>query len=118
MYSLKNDNTIVIKGADNGSGVVAWDREDYLIEAHKKQLPHEELYEEVANDSSTLGSTIFTAPNKIKARGYLSADTLEYFFDKYPKFARFYLLPKIHKRLHNVPGRPVISNCGYYTESI
>ena len=31
---------------------------------------------------------------------------------------RFYLLPKIHKRLHNVPGRPVISNCGYYTENI
>ena len=24
----------------------------------------------------------------------------------------------IHKRLHNVPGRPVISNCGYYTENI
>ena len=31
------------------------------------------------------------------------------------KFARFYLLPKIHKRLYNVP---VISNCGYYTENI
>ena len=27
-----------------------------------------------------------------------------------------YLLPKIHKRLHNVPGRPVISNCGSPTE--
>ena len=37
---------------------------------------------------------------------------------KDPKFARFYLLPKIHKRLHDVPGRPVISNCGYYTENI
>ena len=23
-----------------------------------------------------------------------------------------YLLPKIHKRLYDVPGRPVISNCG------
>ena len=34
------------------------------------------------------------------------------------KFARFYLLPKIHKRLENVPGRPVISNCGFYTENI
>ena len=43
---------------------------------------------------------------------------MEYFFNKDPKFARFYLLPKIHKRLHNVPGRPVISNCGYYTENI
>ena len=37
---------------------------------------------------------------------------------KDPKFARFYLLPNIHKRLHNVPGRPVISNSGYYTENI
>ena len=32
--------------------------------------------------------------------------------------SRFYLLPKIHKRLHDVPGRPVISNCGFYTENI
>ena len=37
---------------------------------------------------------------------------------KDPKFTRFYLLPKIHKRLHDVPGQPVISNCGYDTENI
>ena len=117
MYYLKNDNTIVIKGADKGSGIVVWDREDCLKEAHK-QLSDEEVYEEVTNDPSTLESTIFTALNKIRARGDLSADNLEYFFNKDPKFARFYLLPKIHKRLHNVPGRPVIYNCGYYTENI
>ena len=27
-----------------------------------------------------------------------------------------YLLPKIHKQLESVPGRPVISNCGTPTE--
>ena len=31
---------------------------------------------------------------------------------------RLYLLPKIHKRLRNVPGRPVISNCGTSTERV
>ena len=36
------------------------------------------------------------------------------FLVKDPKFARFYSLPKIHE----VPERPVISNCGYYTENI
>ena len=43
---------------------------------------------------------------------------MKYFEVNDPKFARFYLLPKIHKRLSNVPGRPVISKCGYYTENI
>ena len=50
--------------------------------------------------------------------GDLSKDTLYYFLVKDPKVARFYLLPKIHKQLHDVPGRPVISNCSYYTENI
>ena len=38
--------------------------------------------------------------------------------NKDPKFSRFYLLPKILKRLHNVSGRPVISNCSYCTKNI
>ena len=117
MYDNKNDNTRVIKGADMGSGVVVWNREVYLKEAHK-QLSDEEVYVEVTNDPSTIESTIFIALNKIRAREDLSADNLEYFFNKDLKFARFYLLLKIHKRLHNVPGRPEISNCGYYTENI
>ena len=29
---------------------------------------------------------------------------------------KLYLLPKIHNRLSNVPGRPVILNCGTPTE--
>ena len=33
LYNLKNDKTIVIKGADKGSAVVVWDREDYIKEA-------------------------------------------------------------------------------------
>ena len=34
------------------------------------------------------------------------------------KFARFYLLQNNRKRLENVPGRSVISICGFYTENI
>ena len=28
------------------------------------------------------------------------------------------LLPKTPKGLHDIPGRPVISNCGFYTENL
>ena len=31
---------------------------------------------------------------------------------------KLYLLPKIYKRLSNVPGIPVISNCGVPTEKV
>ena len=49
LYSLKDDPSIIIKGADKGSVVVVWDREDYLKEAYK-QLYDREVYEEVPND--------------------------------------------------------------------
>ena len=32
LFDLKNDKTIVIKGADKGSAVVVWDRDDYIQE--------------------------------------------------------------------------------------
>ena len=72
----------------------------------------------MCNDARPLISTIHEAIEKIRKRGDLNADTINYFMVKDLKFARFYLLPKIHKRLHDVPGRTVISDCGYYTENI
>ena len=94
-----------------------WSREDYIKEA-EKQLGDEEVYEEVSNDAAPLLKTINGVIGKIRKQDDLKRDTLDYFIMKDPKFARFYLLPKIHKRLHNVQGRPVISNSGYYTENI
>ena len=43
---------------------------------------------------------------------------MNYLTVKKPQLGRFYLLPKIHKRTINVPGRPVISNNGAATERI
>ena len=117
LYSLRDDSTIIIKGADKGSVVVVRGREDYLKEAYK-QLEDKEVYEEVSNDPNALVNTIIKALEKNCLRRDLSNDNLSYFAVEDPKFARFYLLPKTHMRLPNVPGRPVISNCGFYTENI
>ena len=46
LYSLRDDSTIIIKGADRGSVVVAQDREDYLKEVYK-QLKDNEVCKEV-----------------------------------------------------------------------
>ena len=49
IYSLKNDNSIIIKEADKGSSVVVWDRDDYFREA-KDQLNDKSGYEELTGD--------------------------------------------------------------------
>ena len=83
-----------------------------------RQLDDKEVYEQVPHDPSVLANILMKALEKIRLRENLSKHTLDYFSVKDHKFARFYLLPKNYKRLHDVPGRPVISNCGYHTENI
>ena len=57
--------------------------------------------------------------SKLKKMGYVTEKQLKYFSYEYRKAANFgklCFLPKIHKRQHNVPGRPVISSSGTPTE--
>ena len=57
--------------------------------------------------------------SSLKKRGYITEKKLKSFSYKYRKvtnFGELYFLPKIHKRLHNVTGRPVILNCATPTE--
>ena len=116
--TLGNDRSIVIKEADKGSAVVVWDRQDYICEA-ESQLQDEEVYEECSGEVvSPLIRTIKSCLQRVKERGDVSLETLDYFLVNNLRLGRFYLLPKIHKRLSSVPGRPVISNSGYYTENI
>ena len=93
LYNLKNDKNIVIKSADKGSAVVAWDR-DYYIKEAEDQLGHKDIYEEVCYDPGPLISTLHETIEKIHKRGDLNAGTIKYFMVKDPKFARFYLIPK------------------------
>ena len=85
----------MIKSADKGSTVALWDIE-YFIKEAEKQLGDEEVYEEVSNDVAPLLKTINTVIAKIRKQGDLKRENLDYFIMKDPKFARFYILTKIH----------------------
>ena len=117
LYSLRDDTSIIIEKADKVSGVVVWDREDYLEEA--KKIDGKEVYQELTGDvEGLLEKIIKKVIKKLRNRGELCHETLDYFSVNNPKLGRFYLLTKTQKRLHDVPGRPVISNVGFYTENI
>ena len=51
--------------------------------------------------------------NRFIRRGFLTEKETKCFtyeFKKATNFGKLYVLPKIDKKLHNVPGRPVITN--------
>ena len=101
-----------------------WDREDYLAEGYK-QLSDTSTYTEVKKYNDKLLSQLTEKSNKFFKRLYnnklISEKGLKYFsynFKNASCLGKMYLLPKIHKRLHDVPRRPVISNCGTPTEKL
>ena len=64
LYTLKDDPSIIIKGADGESVVIVWGREDCLKEAYR-QFEDKEVYEQVPNNTS------MKALEKIRLRGDL-----------------------------------------------
>ena len=101
---------------------MVWDREDYLAEADR-QLKDNQTYESSSFKDADLvklvekSNSIFQS---LRKRKLIIEEELKHFTYKYKKatnFGKMYLLSKIHERLVNLPGRPVISNCGTPTEN-
>ena len=99
------------------------DRADYLRNA-EKQLLDKKVYQEVQFKNQMLSNLVDTSNNLfrgLKTKGFIAEKELKYFTCEYKKacnLGKMYLLPKIHKRLSDVPGRPVISNYGMPTEKV
>ena len=121
MPALADDRSIVIKKADKGSTVVVLDCNDYILEA-EKLLSDANVYKDAFFNEKNLHELVGTSNQlfqNLKSKGKISDKQLKYFTYEYKKVSnlgKLYILAKIHKRLHNVPGRPVISNCGTPTE--
>ena len=118
LYSLRDDTTIIIKEVNKCSGNVVWERKGDLAKA-RTQLKDKDLHQELKrNTEGLLEKIIKSVLQKVRNRKDISAEILDYFLVKNPKLGRFYLFPKIHKTLYNVPGRPVISNSGLHWKYI
>ena len=94
-----------------------------MLEA-EKYLNDKRVYKEVKFNENVL-TDLVEKSNKVFNRLYshrlMSESELKYFtynFQKATNLGRLCFLPKIHKRLANVPGRPVISNCGTPPEKV
>ena len=89
----------------------------------EKQLNDKAVYKDVNYDKDLIPN-LTSKSNRLfqslKQRQLITGKEFKYFrfdFKKVCNLGKFYLLAKIHKQLSNVPGRPVISNCGAPTEN-
>ena len=79
LMSLQKDTSIIIKEADKGSGIVVWDRDDYLKEA-EKQLSDTNTYEKASRDVLSHHINIVKSVlEKVKVLGDVPSETMNYF---------------------------------------
>ena len=98
MYNLKNDQSFVIKEVDirdlqwlyEIKRITLWrQKNNFVVKKPMKKFQVFLLF---------LIKTIHNTLQKIRKRVEISSNILDYFNAENPKFGRFYLLPKIHKR--------------------
>ena len=115
---LFSNPDIVIKPADKGGATVVWDKQDYIKEG-MRQLSDEAFYTKTDTDLSTTHfDQIKSKVDKMVDDDELDRSCASFLSNFAYRTAQFYMLPKIHKRLDNPPGRPIVSGNNCPTERI
>ena len=116
--SLMANKNIVVKPADKGGAVVVMNVTDYINEG-LRQLTDANFYIETdvdlthshtENINNFLQQLLDDEEIDDKCHQFLHIDK--------ERTSLFYMLPKIHKRKDNPPGRPIVSGNGCPTERI
>ena len=119
LTELARDETLVIKQADKGSGIVVEDRTNYVRDglAH---LSNDKVYEKLDTDpTKPLARAInqfVTEANKIGCIDDITKKYLLFQEAEMPRTQQMYFLKKIHKGPTEV--RPICSGCGGPTERL
>ena len=116
LRELSENPEIVIKKADKGSAVVVMNTTDYLREGYR-QLSDSKFYTKLGHDCTDQVATNVTQTlTKMREKGLISDKNFEHLNPTNCTEARFYMLPKIHKK--SVPGRPICSSVNHPTSRI
>ena len=115
---LKDNNEIIIKKADKGSNFVLMTHEHYLNEG-QRQLNNKQFYRKLTeNPTKKHKKLIDCLVDDIYNDRELSDKCYKYLKSGGNRTPVLYMVPKIHKNLHNPPGRPIVSGVDSPTEKI
>ena len=118
LRSLVDNDTIIIKPADKGGAIVVQNKDDYIKEG-LRQLSDEKFYIKLDHDmTESHNSKVIEQLEAMRVRGEISEKVRDYLTVHKPRTSQLYLLPKIHKNVLPVPGRPIVKANDGPTERI
>ena len=109
LKELSANTNIVIKPADKGGATIIQNCADYVAKG-LRQLGDQGFYKPLDSDLTTEHNTKIIAhlDNMLK-RGEITERVARLLVTEEPHTAQLYLLPKVHKNVTPVPGRPIVS---------
>uniref|UniRef100_A0A8C5P9J1 Reverse transcriptase domain-containing protein n=1 Tax=Leptobrachium leishanense TaxID=445787 RepID=A0A8C5P9J1_9ANUR len=115
---LDKDETIIIKPADKGGGIVIWSKEAYNEES-LRILGDERTYAKLKNNPITeIRDNLHTLLQDGRDKEILTEREFRYLMIEHIKTPHFYILPKIHKNATKPPGRPIIAGINSITSRL
>ena len=93
-------------------------REDYLAEGYRHLSDTKFYRKKDADLTNDHNAKVKALADRLFDKGEITDRITQYMVVEEPRTAQFYLLPKIHKRLENPPGRPIVSANDCPTERI
>ena len=118
LRQLQSMEDVIIKSADKGGMIVLQTRDQYLSEGIR-QLSDNQFYKKLDHNlteqhTKEINDFLLTMLNKSE----IDITVYNYLFNKDCRTPIFYLLPKIHKGLKPLKGRPIVSAVNSHTEKI
>ena len=118
LRELQNMEDIIIKSADKGGMIVLQPRDQYLTEG-LRQLSDPKFYKKLDTDPTQqhmqeINDFLFSMLNNSE----IDITVYNYLYNKDCRTPIFYMLPKIHKGLKPLKGRPIVSAVNSHTEKI
>lgn len=115
---LVADHSIVIRNADKGGTVIVLDSEVYKNEA-LRQLSNVNTYQKFkADPTSPFKKALSSLLDSAVHAGLFSLKEKELFFPECPIMPVFHHLPKVHKGLNTLLGRPIVAEIGLLNERL
>ncbi|CAJ0945806.1 unnamed protein product [Ranitomeya imitator] len=118
LNNLEKDQSITIKPSDKGGNIVVMDTSEYRSLC-MSLLGDASGYEVLPqNPSNTIMNELRSMVNEGFKMGVIDKNEKEFLTPLHPVMATFYCLPKVHKGINPLKGRPIVAGINSMTQNL